>query len=221
MSDTPSLPISPSTPDEAQTLGLGADFNDHRIRLMNAMGETLIKAPYAEITIADVVAQARVSKRTFYEQFNGKDACLLALCERLAERTLAVMSEGQVQQADWEAQLSWVIHSYLEHIQVQPALIRTLCIELMSLGLPGLAVRRGILDRFVRFLLQQIEASRLHEPGRAPMSPAMAMAVVGGVNELILHAIEQGRADRLRELAPDVIGFIKAVLNGQAPQHAH
>ena len=70
------------------------DEADHRTRLITAMGTTLVVKPYADITIADVVAAARVSKRTFYEQFESKEACLLALCERLSERTLTVMSEG-------------------------------------------------------------------------------------------------------------------------------
>lgn len=218
MSKPSPMPTTSAPAANQDAVGLdAAPVVDHRTRLMNAMGETLVTKPYAEITIADVVAQARVSKRTFYEQFNSKDACLLALCERLAERTLTVMSEGYVQQADWVAQLHWVIEAYLGHIQVQPALIRTLCIELMSLGPAGLSVRRGILDRFVHFLLQQVETSRQREPGQTPMTPVLAVAVVGGVNELILYAIEQGRADRLRELAPDVIAFIKSVLDGLAP----
>jgi AcrR family transcriptional regulator len=205
-------PASPS-PD-ADALPPDVSQVDHRTRLMNAMGETLIEKAYGDITIADVVAQARVSKRTFYEQFQSKDACLLALCEKLAERRLAVMSEGVVQHATWQAQLSWSIEAYLQHIQVQPALIRTLCIELMNLGPAGLAVRRSILDRFVHFLLQQVETSRQREAGQAPLTPLLAVALVGGVNELILHAIEQGRADHLRELAPEVTGFIRAVLLG-------
>lgn len=205
-------PLAPELPAATDELGLEKALPDHRARLMAAMGTTLVAKPYGEITIADVVAEARVSKRTFYEQFASKDACLLALCELLADRTLSVMAEGYVQQTDWEAQLAWVVHAYLGHIQVQPALIRTLCIELLNLSAPGLAVRRAILKRFVAFLIRQVELAREQEPGRQPLSPAIAMAVVGGVNELILDAIEQGRADRLTELAPEVIAFVKAVL---------
>jgi AcrR family transcriptional regulator len=194
---------------------------DHRARLMAGMGTALLTLPYADITIADVVTQARVSKRSFYEQFPSKDACLLALCEQLTERTLAVMSEGFIKQATWQAQLTWVVQAYLSHIQVQPALIRTLCIELMALGAPGLAVRRSIQLRFVDFLLKQVESARQQESRHQAMTPVMALAVVGGINELILNAIEQGQTERLTALAPEVIAFIKAVMAVPPPDQTN
>ena len=206
---------TPAVPHDAPDALL--DPTDHRTRLITAMGTTLVVKPYAEITIADVVAAARVSKRTFYEQFDSKETCLLALCERLSERTLAVMSEGFDPKLDWMSQLSWVITAYLGNIQKQPALIRTLCVELLNLGAPGLAARRAILERFVTFLVRQIELSRQHEPGRRPLTHGLAMAVVGGVNELILEAIEQGKGDRLLDLAPEVETFVRAVLDALTP----
>ncbi len=213
----PLMPTSTSVERAALDATQAAATPDHRSRLMTAMGTTLVRKPYAEITIADVVAEARVSKRTFYEQFASKDECLLALCELLSERTLAVMSEGFDPDKDWLSQLNWVIEAYLGNIQKQPALIRTLCIELLNLGAPGLAVRRAILLRFVNFVIRQVELSRQHEPGRLPLSHNLAMAVVGGVNELILEAIEQGRGDRLLELAPEVTAFVKTVLDALEP----
>ena len=65
---------------------------DHRQRVLDGMAEAMSRQPYAEITIADIVAHAHVSKRTFYEQFSGKEACLLALCEQIGERTLTTIA---------------------------------------------------------------------------------------------------------------------------------
>jgi AcrR family transcriptional regulator len=185
---------------------------DHRSRLLDALTLALTDQAYADVTIADIVARARVSRRTFYEQFDNKDACLLALCERLSEQILGLIAAGYDPTADWVEQLNRVTDTYLQALQMQPALVRTLYIELMLLGDVGLAVRRRISQRFAMFLIMQVELARVREPGKRSLSPALATAIVGGANELILQAIEDGRADRLSDLAPTVSEFMQAVL---------
>jgi AcrR family transcriptional regulator len=190
---------------------------DHRSRLLDALTLTLTDQAYADVTIADIVARARVSRRTFYEQFDNKDACLLALCERLSEQILGLIAAGYDPTADWVEQLNRVTDTYLQALQMQPALVRTLYIELMQLGDVGLAVRRRISQRFAMFLIMQVELARVREPGKRSLSPALATAIVGGANELILQAIEDGRADRLSDLAPTVSEFMQAVLKSLEP----
>lgn len=190
---------------------------DHRSRLLDALTQALADQAYADITIAHIVARARVSRRTFYEQFDNKDACLLALCERVSEQILGLIAAGYDPMADWVEQLSLVTDTYLQALQTQPALVRTLYIELMQLGAAGLAVRRRISQRFAMFLIMQVELARVREPGKRSLSPALSTAIVGGVNELILQAIEEGRADRLSDLAPTVSEFVQAVLKSLEP----
>jgi len=190
---------------------------DHRSRLLDALTLALTDQAYADVTIADIVARARVSRRTFYEQFDNKDACLLALCERLSEQILGLIAAGYDPTADWVEQLNRVTDTYLQALQMQPALVRTLYIELMQLGDVGLAVRRRISQRFAMFLIMQVELARVREPGKRSLSPALATAIVGGANELILQAIEDGRADRLSDLAPTVSEFMQAVLKSLEP----
>jgi hypothetical protein len=70
------------------------------------------------------------------------------------------------------------------------------------------------------FLIMQVELARVREPGKRSLSPALATAIVGGANELILQAIEDGRADRLSDLAPTVSEFMQAVLKSLEPTAA-
>ena len=72
-------------------------------------------------------------------------------------------------------------------------------------------------ERFGQFLIMQVEAFRALEPRKRPLTPEMAMAVVGGINELILHAIEQGQADRLSALTSTVTDFVQAVISSLDP----
>ncbi len=194
-----------------------ASAPEHRQRLLDALAAALVTRPYAELTIADIVAQARMSKRTFYEQFASKEACLLALGERLSEQTLALIVANYRVDVDWVEQLRSVTHTYLSSLQSQPALVRALYIDLLSIGPAGLALRRRMGQRFSDFLIMQVEAFRLMEPLKQPLTQEMATAVVGGINELILHAIEQGRADQLSALTPTITAFVQAVLHALDP----
>lgn len=190
---------------------------EHRQRLLDGLAEALLTQPYADITIADIVARARVSKRTFYEQFAAKEACLLALCERLFEQTMSLIVAHYRLDADWVEQLRGVTHAYLSSLQQQPAVMRAAYIDLPTIGPEGLALRRRVWQRFADFLIMQVEAFRAMEPDKRPLTPAMATAVIGGIHELILQAIEEGRADRLAELTPMVTDFVQAVIQSLDP----
>ena len=52
--------------------------------------------------------------------------------------------------------------------------------------------------------------------GAAGIPRPTAVALVGGINELVLDAVEDGRGDRLGELAPTVTGLVLAVLDRAA-----
>ena len=191
-----------------------------RQRLLDGLAQVLGERAYADLTIADVVAAARVSRRTFYEHFDGKDACLLALCERLSEEVLALIATGYDPEGDWVQELEKITSAYLQNLQQRPALVRALYLEMLTLGPAGLAMRRRISERFTQFLMMQVELSRLKEPGKRPLSPALATATVGGINELIVQAIEEDRADRLVELQPTISEFVRAVLQSLMPDEA-
>lgn len=188
-----------------------------RQRLLDGLAAVLGERAYAELTIADVVSAARVSRRTFYEHFDGKEACLLALCERLSEEVLTLIATGYDPEGDWVQELDKITAAYLQNLQQRPALVRALYLELLTLGPQGLAMRRRISERFAQFLIMQVELSRVKEPGKRPLSTALATATVGGINELIVQAIEQGCADQLVALQPTISEFVKAVLHSLMP----
>ena len=54
---------------------------EHRARLLEGMARAVAAKGYADTTIADIVREASVSRRTFYENFADKAECLTALYE--------------------------------------------------------------------------------------------------------------------------------------------
>jgi AcrR family transcriptional regulator len=204
-------PARPAPPIAAAT---GDDPADHRRRLLDAMSEVVARKGYAATTIADIAAQARVSKRTFYEHFAGKAECLFALYTAASEQALQVLQAAIDPTQDWHAQTEAAVGAYLQTLSSSSALLRTLFIEILHLGPEGLRVRRRVSQNIADFIVRTVgERAR----GEQPLLPAMAMAIVGGINELVLQAIEQDRVDRLAELTPAAAHLVRAVIDGTVP----
>ena len=63
----------------------------HRSRLLEGMAQAVAARGYADATIADIVREAGVSRRTFYEHFGAKADCLVALYEASSHNALKLL----------------------------------------------------------------------------------------------------------------------------------
>ena len=70
--DAPTAAAGPASPPAS---------SEHRARLLEGMARAVAAKGYADTTIADIVREASVSRRTFYENFGDKAECLIALYE--------------------------------------------------------------------------------------------------------------------------------------------
>jgi len=188
----------------------------HRGRLLSGMAAALVEKGYGAVTIADIARHARVSKRTFYEHFADKQECFLAVYGAASDRLLRLVSDAARPELDWQRQVRAAVYAYLAALQNEPTLTRVMLIELPSAGPDALRLRRRGQQDFAALLLDRVEQGAREHPGARPISPAMATAVIGGLNELVLEAVEDGRADRLTDLAADATDFVRAALIARA-----
>ena len=184
----------------------------HRARLMDGMAAAVAERGYADTTIADIVRHARVSKRTFYEQFASKEECLLALYAAASGRVMDAIAEAVRGGAELDAQVALATQAYLGRMQSQPVLTRTLILEILAAGPAGLRVRRDVNRRYAELFVAVVEADRRAHPERRSLSPELAAAAVGGINELVLQAVLEDRTDRLAELAGPAGDLLRAVI---------
>lgn len=184
------------------------DLAEHRRRLLDAMAESAAAKGYAAVTIADLAAQARVSRRTFYEHFPDKAACLIALYEAASAQALAVLRAQVDTSRDWHDQVERALRAYFETLASNPALLRTLFIEILGLGPAGLAARRRANREIAAFIEDVVRA-------RAGALPApLALGIVGGINELVLQAIEEDRIAQLPALVAPAAQLVRTVIDG-------
>ncbi|MDP9969174.1 AcrR family transcriptional regulator [Variovorax paradoxus] len=180
--------------------------HEHYARLLEGMARAVAAKGYADTTIADIVREAAVSRRTFYEHFTTKSECLIALYEAASKLALRAVSEAFDPAQPWHAQVERAITAYFDYLAQDPALLRTLFVEILGLGMPGLAARRRVNGEIAGFIQAAINSGPV-----AHLTSEMAMTVVGGINELVLQAIEQDRVGELGQLVPPATRLVRAV----------
>jgi AcrR family transcriptional regulator len=184
-----------------------------RRRLLDAMGEAVARKGFADTTIADLAAGARVSRRTFYEHFATKEDCLVALYEAASRQALGVLRDAIDPAHDPLTQAEQALRAYLSTMASNPALLKTLFVAILGLGTPGLQARRRVNQQLADLILEVI--NRPHDgPQHAPIDAPQALAIVGGVNELVLQKVEQDRIGELPELTATAARFVRAVVYG-------
>lgn len=153
----------------------------------------------AAVTIADVVREAGVSKRTFYEHFLNKEDCFVALYRAVSASALNTLKTAVSADRPWQQQLTEALSAYLTHMATSPELVRTLFIEIQHLGEAGAQARRAVMTDLADFMVETL-ATDTSQAGVGRIDVALALAAVGGINELILQAVEQGKAASLPEM---------------------
>ncbi|HVH43596.1 MAG TPA: TetR/AcrR family transcriptional regulator [Labilithrix sp.] len=198
----------------------GAEETDsYRLRLLEGLAAAVLERGYAKSTIADIVKNARVSKRTFYEHFADKEECFLALYEAAIDFLIQGIDHAlRAPAKSWEAQLEAGLDAYLAPLETNPTLTRACLLEIQAAGPRGLEYRLRGHERFALLLRSFVERIRSDHPELRPLSASMATAVVGGIDELLLleHRSVRGSsvsADaRLTELRETATELIRAVI---------
>jgi AcrR family transcriptional regulator len=184
---------------------------EHRARLLRGMAQSVAEKGYADTTIGDIVREASVSRRTFYEHFRDKAECLIALYQAASRNALKVLREAVDPAHEWEQQAERAIRAYLESLASNPMLVRTLFIEILGLGPDGLEARRAIHRAIADFLLELVNAG---DPMLARLTPDDVAAFIGGVHELVLQKIEQGRVSEVPQLTATATRLLRAIARG-------
>ncbi len=165
-----------------------APASDHKDRLLSALENAMATKRYRDVTLADITCGAKVSRRTFYEHFKNKDECLLALARITSQRIMKSIISSYNPADDWPQTVTKVTSGYLQFIAEHPTLMYALYVEVAALGQSGLEIRREISQIFAEFLSTQTELRLATEELGHALSRQEALALVAGINELILQA---------------------------------
>ena len=186
----------------------------HRDRLIAAMTASIEEKGYRETTVADVVRLARTSRRNFYEHFDDRDACFLALFDATNQSMVEQIAAAVHPDLPLDEQVDHAVDAYIAHVIARPALYSSFVRELPGLGQAGAQRGQVTLERFAEMLVGLVDAGRRVQPGMTarPLDMDTAIIIVGGLRELLVISLQQDRD--MRELRASVGQTIKAILTG-------
>jgi AcrR family transcriptional regulator len=186
----------------------------HRERLIAAMATSIEERGYRDTTVADVVRLARTSRRNFYEHFDDRDGCFLALFDATNQAMLEEIEAAVAPDRPLGEQVDSAVEAYISSVAGHPALFSSFVRELPGLGEEGAVRGQATIERFAEMLVGLVDRGREVQPGiiLRPLDLDTAIIIVGGLRELLVLSLQQGR--ELLELRANVGRTIKAILIG-------
>lgn len=162
-------------------------------------------APSASVT--EVARLAGVSRRTFYEFFEDRDACLLAAVDYALTRATESARAAYDTHARWPDRVRAGLTALLQFFDDQPQLARICVMESAAAGPAAVARRREVLDALVRVLDGGSAPAR-------PVPPLMTEIVVGGILSVISAHMLRPEPGPLLDLANPLMSMIMLPYRG-------
>lgn len=175
-----------------------------RVRLLDGLATSICERGYPASTVADIVRHARTSKRTFYGQFASKEECFLELLSADIEKLGENIQSAVDPEADWHEQIRQAVDAYVGYIEARPAITLSWIRQLPSLGAVARPVQRRGLQLLSSLLIGLSASPGFRRAELPPLTPPLAVILLGGLRELTALAVEDARPVReIREPAVD------------------
>ncbi|HMJ32793.1 MAG TPA: TetR/AcrR family transcriptional regulator [Baekduia sp.] len=194
-----------ATPGPAAGL-LPATPGGFRDRLLLGMADAIREhGDFRSVTVAEVVRRARTSRRTFYQHFDDREACFLALFDVVSEGLLTTIAEAATGEGPFGDRVDRAMAAYLGALAAEPVLARSCIEEAGSVGPDGTARVRAMNERWARQTMRLVEEAREHDDALRPLPFEVATIITGGFRDLVITTLDEGRdLTELQDVASDV-----------------
>jgi AcrR family transcriptional regulator len=174
-----------------------------RGRLALAMIDAIAQDGYRATRVADVIARAGVSRKTFYEHFENKQECLLVTYDLIvAEATRRI--ENAHRGADgWPDRVEAGIRALFDAAIDNPGALRLSLLEIAAVGPAGIERREKSIARFEEFIRYALELA----PEEGSVSEVALKAIVGGLNRVLYRRVLRADRNELHALIPDLTAW--------------
>ena len=185
-----------------------------RRRLYAAAASVFARMGYADATAEAIAREAGMSKATFYQHFDNKEDCIVALFDAGALAVVEAMRRAGAEAAVGgpAGRVMAIVHTYLEALASFPDEAQTLLVEIIGAGPRAMERRDRALAEYARTIddVNREDA----DLGLAPRLASIhdAFAIVGAVVELASRQIRTGDPDEIREVEPVIERLVLGVL---------
>ena len=179
-----------------------------RGRMLDAMAEVVFEKGYGPATVGDVTARAGVSRKTFYEQFDSKQACFLAGFDAGVAVLVSYLREQTAGIRGWHERLSTGLESFFKLLAEEPAFTHCLAIDAFAAGPVARQRRAALVAGFAEVYRRTNAEARAEDQSIVELDVQVCRAIAGGVDEVLRGYVDAGRVQDLPELVPVMIEFV-------------
>ena len=170
---------------------------NQRERLLNGVVEAVARDGYNATTIAAITKAARISRRTFYEHFEGKQDCFVAAYAMIEAHVLESMLAAPGAGEEWPERVRARLAALLDVLSRDEAVTRCFLVEPLAAG--------GEVAARYREAMGLIAAALRPEPPPSQLKMEVRdQALIGGIATLIVRRLNTAGVARLPELLPDL-----------------
>lgn len=183
-----------------------------RDRLLAAAADVIAKRGYQGATVALIVKRAGVARVTFYENFENREACLLACFDRAVVEVHRRTDAAIAAQAEWPQQVRAAIAAFLEYVVEEPALARTCLIESLAAGPAAMERYEQALQSYSPVLRhgRKVAGELAELPGTL-----LEDSIIGGIVWMVHQRLLRGEVDAIPGLLPTMVEFALAPYLGE------
>lgn len=161
-----------------------------RRRLLDGLADSIADRGYRATTVADVVRNAKTSKRTFYDEFASKETCFVELLRANNEDLITRITAAVDPEATPDEQVDAAVGAYVEHIESRPAVTLSWIREAPALGDLSRPLNRRAMQNLTDMLVDVSDSPGFRRAGLEPMSRPLALILLGGLRELTALLVE-------------------------------
>lgn len=173
---------------------------NQRARILNAVADVVSLTGYATMSVEGIIAAAGVSRRTFYDYFNGKEeaflAALEAACTELTDRVRRAAEASDT----FEGGVRDCLATFVQYVVEDLRRAEMVIVEVLAAGPAALQRRNAMMTTLVEMLASA--GDRVSETGPPPR--LTAETIIGGIYEVAYSRVLQGETHELAELLPDM-----------------
>ena len=174
-----------------------------RERLLEAMVRVAAAKGYEATTVTDVVEVAGVSRETFYETFEDKEACFLEAYDAVIDVLVAHVASAFESAAGepWPERIAAGLGALAGLLATEADIARMAMVEVTAAGEDARERYRAALARFTPFL----EEGRTYSGQGDELPPDTARFAIGAATSMIFDEIRAGRGPELERILPDLV----------------
>jgi len=159
---------------------------------------------YSQTTVGEIASRARVSRRTFYELFADREACLAALFEDVVGMIERELATAGLAGLPWRERVRGGLWAILSFFDREPALARVCVIQVLRGG-PGVLERR---DEVLARLAAVLDEGRGEGARGAQCTALTAEGLVGAAFGIVYARLLRGERTPLTGLFGGLMGMI-------------